>query len=94
MKSDVNCIDVMGAGVNKGSAVVTLSSMLGVEMKDVMVLGDNETDASMFKVAGVSVAMANGDPQVIRMARYVAPSNDENGVVAAVQRFVSGEYHA
>jgi len=28
------------------------------------------------------------------MARYVAPSNDERGVVAAVQRFVSGEYHA
>jgi hydroxymethylpyrimidine pyrophosphatase-like HAD family hydrolase len=48
----------------------------------------------MFKVAGVSVAMANGDAQVIRMARYVAPSNDENGVVAAVQRFVSNEYHA
>jgi Cof subfamily protein (haloacid dehalogenase superfamily) len=94
MKSDVNCIDVMGAGVNKGSAVTTLSSMLGVEMNNVMVLGDNETDASMFKVAGVSVAMANGDAQVIRMARYVAPSNDENGVVAAVQRFVSNEYHA
>src|SRR5450756_2490875 len=53
-----------------------------------------ESDASMFKVAGVSVAMANGDPQVSRMARYVAPSNDERGVVAAVQRFVSGEYHA
>lgn len=94
MKSEVNCIDVMGAGVNKGSAVATLSSMLGVEVKNVMVLGDNETDASMFKVAGVSVAMANGDPQVIRMARYVAPSNDEHGVVTAVQRFVSGEYHA
>ena len=94
MKSDTNCIDIMGAGVDKGSAVSTLSSMLGVEMKNVMVLGDNETDASMFKVAGVSVAMANGDPKVIRMARYVAPSNDERGVVAAVQRFVSGEYHA
>jgi Cof subfamily protein (haloacid dehalogenase superfamily) len=94
MKSDVNCIDIMGAGVNKGSAVTTLSSMLGVEMKDVMVLGDNETDASMFKVASVSVAMANGDPEVIRAARYVAPSNDEHGVLVAVQRFVSGEYHA
>ena len=94
MKSDANCIDIMGAGVDKGSAVSTLSSMLGVEMKNVMVIGDNETDACMFKVAGVSVAMANGDPEVIRMARYVVPSNDERGVVAAVQRFVSGEYHA
>jgi Cof subfamily protein (haloacid dehalogenase superfamily) len=94
MKSDANCIDITGAGVDKGSAVSTLSSMLGVEIKNVMVLGDNETDASMFKVAGVSVAMANGDPQVIRMARYVAPSNNERGVVTAVQRFVSGEYHA
>jgi Cof subfamily protein (haloacid dehalogenase superfamily) len=94
MKSDVNCIDIMAVGVNKGSAVSTLSSMLGVEMKNVMVLGDTEADASMFKVAGVSVAMANGDPEVIRMARYVAPSNDEHGVVTAVQRFVSGEYHA
>lgn len=94
MKSDVNCLDIMGEGVSKGSAVVLLADMLGVDMKNVMAVGDNETDASMFGVAGVSVAMANGDPETVRMARYVAPSNDEGGVVAAVQRFVSGEYHA
>lgn len=94
VKADANCIDIMGAGVDKGSAVSTLSSMLGLEMKNIMVLGDNESDVSMFKVAGVSVAMANGDPQAIRLARYVTPSNNERGVVAAVQRFLSGEYHA
>ena len=71
-----------------------LADMLGVDMENVMAVGDNETDASMFGVAGVSVAMANGDPEAVRMARYVAPSNDDDGVVAAVQRFVSGEYHA
>ncbi len=94
VKADANCIDVMGAGVSKGSAVLTLSSMLGAETRNVMVLGDNESDASMFRVAGVSVAMANADPQVISAARYVAPSNDEGGVLDAVRRFVSGEYHA
>jgi len=58
--------------------------MLGVEMKNVMVLGNSETDASMFEVTGVSAAMANDDPQVIRMARHMAPSNNEHGVVTAV----------
>ena len=94
MKSDVNCLDIMGEGVSKGSAVVLLADMLGVTLQDVMAVGDNETDASMFGVAGVSVAMANGDPEVVQMARYVAPSNDDGGVVTAVQRFASGEYHA
>lgn len=93
-KSAANCIDVMGTGVTKGSALVTLAHMLQVDMKNVMAIGDNETDASMFSVAGVPVTTANGDASAVQLARYVVPSNDECGVVTAVERFVTGEYHA
>jgi Cof subfamily protein (haloacid dehalogenase superfamily) len=94
LRSDVNCLDVMGAGVTKGTALVTLAHMLGVDMKNVMAIGDNETDASMFDTVGVPVTTANGDQSVKKLAHYIVPSNDECGVVTAVERFVTGEYHA
>ncbi len=93
-KSESNCIDVMGAGVTKGSGLMTLAHMLDVDMRNVMAIGDNETDASMFGLVGVPVTTANGDPSVRELAHYVVPSNNECGVVTAVERFVTGVYHA
>jgi hypothetical protein len=42
----------------------------------------------MLAEAGFSVAMGNGADEVKELADYVAPSNEEEGVADAVERFV------
>ena len=91
-QSDTNCIDILAAGVNKGVALGRLRQLLGISAADVMAIGDSETDISMFSVAGTSVAMENADGAVKNAARYVVPSNDDDGVLVAVEHFVKGEY--
>jgi len=88
------CMDIMGAGVSKGLALAIVSSFLGVQPERVMAIGDSPIDISMLAVAGVPVAVQNAWPEVKARARYIAPSNEEDGVAVAVTEFVYGRYHA
>lgn len=84
-------MDVMSAGVNKGSALKQLAELLKIDRSDVMAFGDYFNDAEMLRFAGWSFAMENGHPDVKRIARYLARSNNENGVLRAVRKYALGE---
>jgi len=90
--ADVNFINIMDAGVNKGTALGWLMAYLGLEQGNVMAVGDCEADQSMFAVAGVSVAVANADKQTQSMASYVVPSNNEQGAALALESFADGRF--
>ena len=42
----------------------------------------------MIKAAGTGVAMANVEKEVLEAADYVTGSNNENGMVSALQKFL------
>jgi hydroxymethylpyrimidine pyrophosphatase-like HAD family hydrolase len=46
-----------------------------------MVFGDYLNDLEMLGKAHYSYAMANAHPDIKKIARFIAKSNDENGVV-------------
>ena len=53
-----------------------------------MAVGDSPNDMAMLSVAGMPVAVGNAKPEVKEIAKYVAPSNNDDGVADAVNRFV------
>lgn len=77
--------DVLMAGVNKGSALERLCGILGVRREEVMAFGDNENDLEMLEYAGMGVAMANAEAFVHDVADHVTASNDEEGVLRALE---------
>lgn len=52
-----------------------------IDADQIMAFGDSENDLEMLELAGYSFAMENGEEKVKRMAKYIAPSNDETGVL-------------
>jgi len=56
-------------------------------MHHVMAIGDAPNDVGMLQVAGVAVAMDNAHKLVKRVAHWVAPSNNDHGVHAALVRY-------
>jgi len=56
------------SGIDKGTATRFLARYHGVELEDVVVVGDWVNDLPMFKVAGRSFAMAHAPPDVKRLA--------------------------
>ena len=87
--SGANWADLQIRGVDKGRAVRALQGALGVTRAQTAVFGDFQNDLSMLAEADLSFAVANADPDVVRAARFVAPSNNEGGVVSVVERLFS-----
>ena len=90
-RSDPYVIEIMPQGVDKGAALEKLLEILGARWEDVICCGDGYNDISMIERAGVGVAMANAQPEVRAAADYVAPGNDEDGLVWVIDRFVWGK---
>ncbi|MDR3085726.1 MAG: HAD-IIB family hydrolase, partial [Christensenellaceae bacterium] len=79
-------IEVMAEGVDKGEGLAALAAGLRLSMEEVMVLGDNENDAGMFRAAGLPVAMGNATPEIKALARDVTHDNNHGGVAAALKK--------
>lgn len=72
----------------KGSAIDNWSKNLGINMQDVMVLGDSFNDVSMLEIAGRSVAMENAPDEIKSLCDYTTLSNNQNGVSVAIEKML------
>jgi Cof subfamily protein (haloacid dehalogenase superfamily) len=72
----------------KSNALKTVAEHYRVPMSQVMAIGDAPNDVGMLQLAAVSVAMDNAHPRVKEVADWVAPSNNDHGVCAALEQFV------
>ncbi|MEU4035157.1 Cof-type HAD-IIB family hydrolase [Streptomyces collinus] len=81
-------VDVMNGTANKGAALRNLQRELGITPAQTMVFGDYLNDLEMLDAADWSFAMSNAHPEVVRRARHLAPSNNDNGVLRTISRVV------
>ena len=81
-------MEINAPGVHKGRGLMALAEHLGLRADQVMACGDSGNDLEMIRAAGLGVAMANATAPVLEIANYVTLSNEEDGVAAAVERFV------
>ena len=89
-QSTPNNVEINHPLAHKGEAMRRLAEALGFGLEDCMAFGDGLNDLTMVRDAGLGVAMANAAPEVLAAAKFVAPSNDEDGVAVALERFVLG----
>lgn len=68
----------------KGKSLLKLCRTLSIPPDEVMAIGDSESDVTMFKVSGFSVAVNNSDANVAKTARLVAPFSYGEGVKWAI----------
>ncbi len=85
--SEQNLLQVMDRRVGKSTALQKLAKHYDIPMAQVMAIGDAPNDVGMVQLAGVGVAMDNAHPRVKQIANWVAPSNNDHGVHAALQRY-------
>lgn len=81
-------LDVTHASADKGYAVRKLAASCGVPLAEVAVIGDMSNDLSMFKVAGLAVAMGNASEEVKASADFLTASNAEDGFARAVSEYI------
>ena len=85
-------IEINHKRAQKGIALEIFSEKLGIEMKDVMALGDNLNDKSMLESAGRGVAMGNARKDIKELCDYTTKTNDESGVAYAIEEMLQEVY--
>ncbi len=83
-----NNLEVTRLDCTKGRGLQKLAEYLNIPMTATMACGDSGNDADILQIAGIGVAMANSEPQVLEIADYVTKSNEEDGVAYAIEKYV------
>lgn len=81
-------LEIMPQGIEKASSLEILLGSLGIDRKHLIACGDGFNDIPMMRYAGLSVAMANAQDETKEWADFIAPSNDEDGVAVAIEKFI------
>ena len=79
-----NNLEINIASAHKGRALQRFAEHLGLSLANCMAFGDGLNDFTMVEAAGCGVAMENAVPEVKRVAKLIAPSNDADGVAAVL----------
>ena len=82
-------LEVVPKGVHKGSALIRLCGLLGIDVANSVAAGDEENDIAMLRAAGVGCAMQNAVKAVKEAADYVTVhTNDQDGIAEIVEKFL------
>lgn len=81
-------MDIMNEGVTKGKALESIQQFLDVLPEETMAFGDYMNDYDMLLQAGESFAMENAHDNIKKVAKHVTVSNNENGVMKAIEEYV------
>ena len=84
--SGTDWIDINNASVNKGSAIRAIQQKYGILPEECMAFGDFMNDYDLLQACGESYAMENAYPELKAVARHLAPSNEEEGVLKILLR--------
>lgn len=78
-------LDIINKGANKGVAIKNLQDRFNISFEETMVFGDYFNDLEMLTSAFHSYAMENAPEEVKNYARFIAPSNSEQGVLKVIK---------
>jgi len=87
-RSEPFFLEIMPPGVDKAFALEKLMEHLNLSVESLICVGDGYNDVSMMKYAGLGVAMDNAHPGVKEHADYITKSNDEDGIVDVLEKFM------
>lgn len=87
-RSEPFFIEIMPKNVDKAQSLDKMLSTVGLTRENTICCGDGFNDMTMIQYAGVGVAMQNAQPSVKKVADYVTKSNDEDGIVAVIDKYI------
>ena len=85
---EVDFINIVARDVNKGKALRSLTSFLGITPDEVVAIGDGMNDIPLLNAAGLAIAMGNAPDEVKSVADHVTLAVSRQGVSEAVRTWI------
>jgi Cof subfamily protein (haloacid dehalogenase superfamily) len=81
-------VQLCASTANKAEALRHLLRPRGLNMDDVIAIGDDINDVEMVRASGIGVAVENALPEVKAVADWIAPHHDADGVAHTIYRLL------
>ncbi len=73
--------------VNKGTSLRYLCERNGINMENVMAIGDSQNDEDFLKEVGYKIAVGNAEDRLKEISTYTCKGNFGDGVAEAIEKF-------
>ena len=73
--------------VNKGTSLKYLCERNGINMENVMAIGDSQNDEDFLKQVGYRIAVGNAEDKLKEISTYTCEKNYGDGVAEAIEKF-------
>lgn len=81
-------IELNPLGISKASGVEAVCQLLGIQMSEVIAMGDSQNDITMIREAGLGVAMGNAQDEVKQIADITTVTNEESAVAKIIHAYM------
>jgi hypothetical protein len=84
-------LEINPLGVNKAAGIKEVCKLLGLDMSQVIAVGDSLNDLAAIQQSGLGVAMGNAQETVKEEADAVVASNNNDGIAEVIQKYIFNE---
>ena len=88
VRSQKYLVEVLTKGVNKAFGLEKLAQKLNIQPSEIAAIGDAANDIEMLEYAGLAIAMGNASEEVKAIADIVTDTNENNGVIKAIDNLI------
>ena len=88
VRSQKYLVEVLKKGVNKAFGLEKLAAALNIKPSEIAAIGDAANDIEMLEYAGLAIAMGNASEEVKAIADIVTDTNENNGVIKAIDKLI------
>lgn len=75
----------------KFTAILKILSLYKIDLVDSMAIGDNHNDLEMIQKSGIGVAVENAPTEIKKHAKFICPSNLNDGVAITIKKYFPDE---
>ena len=83
-----NYLEVYSSDAGKGKALAAFADKLGVDIADVIAVGDSDNDSTMIEQAGVGLAVANACDALKELADQTICNNSEHIAQYVLENYI------
>lgn len=93
IRSEKTLYEILPKGIGKGTSIINLCHHLNINVNKAIAIGDYNNDISMFKEAGIGIAVSNACKDALNAADYITVSNEEHAIARVIHDLELGKYN-
>ena len=80
-------LEINAKNVDKGKGLSALANYLGINMSQIIGIGDSDNDVSFLKIVGLPIAMGNANDKVKAICKIISDDNDHDGISKSIKKY-------